>query len=510
MIKKRYKGFWCRVFGIKGSESFGVAGNNECLVVSMREAFPASIKYCSPGRNGFSRKIKSNLFYNCLLALAGCVIIWSVSTGCRNVATSETNITYTCPMPEDSVFSDKPGRCPKCGMDLVPVSELSPTDKGTESAFAPAGYACPMHPQIHSDEPGVCPVCGMDLERVKTGDEPLSLSLEMLLKPANQAVVANVPMVHLATREEDLEVEVFGNIEYNSNYNQRISSKISGRITKMFVKYRYQPIEAGQPLMEVYSQELAAAQNNYLFLLKNDPSNQTLIQSARQRLLLSGMSEKEVNEISRTGKAKYAITIFSSTKGVVDEKRSGTIPYRAEVAPLELKEGMYVQKGEPLFYIFNPAHARVVLQIYSQHQELVKPGNKVRIQPEANPAADFRATISEIVPYFQPESRTLTARIPFDNSVKKLPVGSTVKAIVFTGFKNAQWLPEEAVTSLGLDKVVFVREKEGFVARKIKTGLVSRHLIQILEGLKPNEAVAADAGYLIDSESFIMTKNGSK
>lgn len=434
-------------------------------------------------------------------------------TNDKSTAT-ETGITYTCPMPEDSVFSDKPGRCPKCGMDLVPLSEVSHDhhDDAAE-AFAPSGYTCPMHPQVHSDKPGTCPICGMDLERVKTDDEPLSLSLEMLLKPANQAVVANVPMVHMAQREEDLELDVLGTVEYDPNYSKNVSAKVTGRITKMFVKYRYQKINAGQPLMEVYSQDLVAAQNNYLFLLKNDSTNQSLIASAKERLLLQGMTVSQINNIANTGKVQHAVTIYSPESGIIDETESvmpGENRLNATTGPLTLKEGMYIEKGRPLFRFLNPARARIVLQIYPQHQEMLKSGDKVRIQPEANKDADFRATISEIVPFYQGQSRTLIARIPFDNNQKNLPAGSTVKAIVFTGYKNANWLPEEAVTSLGLDKVVFVREQDGFIARRVKTGIVSKHLIQIMDGLQPNEAVAANAGFLVDSESFIMTKNGNK
>src|SRR5690606_15092233 len=131
-----------------------------------------------------------------------------------------------------------------------------------------------------------------------------------------------------------------------------------------------------------------------------------------------------------------------------------------------------------LLTIRNPSKARIVLQIFPQHQEMLKRGDTVILQPESISGAGFTATIHEMVPYYQPQSKTLIARIPVDNSAQKLQIGSTVRATVFTGYKNADWLPEEAVVSLGLDKVVFVREQDGFLARKVKTGIVSKHLVQ--------------------------------
>ena len=136
---------------------------------------------------------------------------------------------------------------------------------------------------------------------------------------------------------------------------------------------------------------------------------------------------------------------------------------------------------------------------------MVKVGDKVRITPEVAPQKDFRAALSYIEPFYRDGSKTLSARIYFDNSALKIPVGSQVKATVFAGNRNASWLPEEAVLSLGLDKVVFVRTGESFAARKIGTGIINKHLIQVLSGLQKNEAVAANAQYLVDSESFIKT-----
>lgn len=137
---------------------------------------------------------------------------------CNN-GNDKAAVMYTCPMPQDSVFSDKPGKCPKCGMDLVLMENhlMHSGNETSDSSMAMTkGYTCPMHPKVQSDTAGTCPVCGMQLEKVKSPNEPNAVSLNTLLKPSNQQVIANVPMVHMMAREEDIEMESYGFITYDT------------------------------------------------------------------------------------------------------------------------------------------------------------------------------------------------------------------------------------------------------------------------------------------------------
>jgi len=171
-----------------------------------------------------------------------------------------------------------------------------------------------------------------------------------------------------------------------------------------------------------------------------------------------------------------------------------------------LKEGMYLQKGQAVFTVFDPSKAWVVLNIYGDNQGLMKQGNIVRVAPETAPGKDFRAKIDFIEPFYRKDSKTLTARVYFDNSKLDIPIGSQVTATIFGNTKDAYWLPKEAVLSLGLDKVVFQRVNDGFRAHKVTTGITHQEHIQIVGGLNPTDSVAANAQFLIDSESFIKLK----
>ncbi len=451
---------------------------------------------------------------NFILKMA-CCLLPIVFSGCKTNQSPE--YTYTCPMPEDSVFTNKPGSCPKCGMDLVLMDDHTMQDHmnmddSTQSDVK--SFTCPMHPQVQSDTAGNCPICGMLLEKVKSGKDPNAVSLNTLLKPSNQQVIANIPMVHMVDREEDIEMESYGIITYDTRYMGVISSNFSGRIEKLYVKYRYQKISKGQRIMDIYSPELMTAQENLLFLLKNDPENTILINASKQKLILLGLSNQQVNEVIKSGKVNYSVAVYSNYSGHVHESNGSAMNSNQQVgmstsaittAELSVKEGMYVQKGQNIFSVYNPNKAWAVLNIFTGQSAMVKVGNKVRITPETDPSKDFRASVSFIEPFYREGSKTLTARVYFDNAVSKIPIGSQVKATIFAGERSANWLPEEAVLSLGLDNVVFVRNGESFLARKIETGINNKHLVQVLSGLEKIEAVAANAQYLIDSESFIKT-----
>jgi Cu(I)/Ag(I) efflux system membrane fusion protein len=137
---------------------------------------------------------------------------------------------------------------------------------------------------------------------------------------------------------------------------------------------------------------------------------------------------------------------------------------------------------------------------------MVKTGQRVRVVPETAPDKDFRATISFVEPFYRTGSKSVTARVYFDNSMLKLPIGSQVRATVFGDYSEGQWLPREAVLSLGLEKVVFERTEGGFIPRKIKTGREHKQWVEVRSGLMATDSVATNAQYLMDSESFIKIK----
>jgi Cu(I)/Ag(I) efflux system membrane fusion protein len=341
------------------------------------------------------------------------------------------------------------------------------------------------------------------------------ITLDALLKPSNEFVISSIPVTAIQKREEQIEIEALGKIAYDTREAGSISSRVAGRIEKLYVRYRYQKINKGQHILDMYSPELMTAQQNLLFLLKNDSTNASFIQAAKEKLLLLGMSNQQLQQVIQTGKPSLTIAVYSNYSGHIHEANgsnmnisSGTMNDISLITEeLSLKEGMYLQKGQSIFTVYNPGRAWVVLNIYGENQGIVKNGNAVIITPETFPGKRFNASINFIEPFYQKESKTLTARVYFNNSGLKIPIGSQVKAIIIGNSKDAYWLPKEAVVSLGLEKVVFLKTDAGFKAHKINTGITHKNHIQVLSGIHETESVAINAQYLMDSESFIKIKN---
>jgi len=381
----------------------------------------------------------------------------------------------------------------------------------------PDVYTCSMHPEIIRDKPGKCPICGMELvKKVPGGKKTTDITLEALLKPTNEFVISGVPVTAIQKKEEELEIEALGNIAYDTREEGSISSRVAGRIEKLYVRYRYQKITKGQHILDLYSPELMTAEQNLLFLLSSDPTNTSFIQAAKEKLLLLGVSNQQLQQIIVSGKPSLTIAVYSNYSGHIHEAGNagnmktepGTMKDISIITEeLSIKEGMYLQKGQAIFTVYNPEHAWAVLNIYGESQGLVKTGYKVRITPETAPDKDFRAKIGFIEPFYNKESKTLTARVYFNNSVLKIPIGSQVRATIFGNTKEAFWLPKEAVVSLGLDKIVFQKTGGGFKAQKINTGITHKNNIQVLSGISETDSVAVNAQYLMDSESFIKVKN---
>lgn len=345
------------------------------------------------------------------------------------------------------------------------------------------------------------------------------VSLNTLLQPTNSFAISTIPATTLIKRKESIEINTLGYTTYNTSATGMISARISGRIEKLYVKYRYQLVKKGQKIMDIYSPELLTAQQNLLFLLKNDPANTSFIHAVKEKLLLMGFPAEQLNQVIKTEKPLLKVSVFSHYTGHIHEAGNNNMNISSPKTTamneassitsqeISIKEGMYLQKGQTIFTVNDPSKTWALLSIYPSDQALISIGNKVKIIPEGRPENAFLTSINFIEPFFRPGSKTLTARVNIDNSVLQLPIGSQLKAVIFSAPLTADWLPREAVLSLGLEKVVLIKKADGYKTQKITTGITLKDWTQVTGGISQSDSVATNAQFLMDSESFIKIQN---
>jgi Cu(I)/Ag(I) efflux system membrane fusion protein len=402
-------------------------------------------------------------------------------------------------------------------------------------------YTCPMHPQIIRSQKGQCPICGMDLVPMSSmsAQPGIDSSLASIIKPVDQQVIANISTIIPESGMRIFSEEVQGTITYDTRNQTSIASRVSGRIERLMIKYNYQPVKAGQLIMEIYSPDLVAAQRELLFIYHND-KNDPMLQKAKQRLSLLGMTEGQIQQIIRSDKPSYRVGVFSNASGYILEKSAATIqrqpirsvqpggsgmdeiglgnptsgmsspasPTAVANAPVLIREGQYVNAGESLFTIYKENSLVAEFAFPPELASEVKPGVKLVYRLSSDPENIFTGTIGLIQPTISSGQNFTLARVYIPNR-SNFSFGSLLTANIPIVKKNGWWIPQQAVLRLGNRSVIFKKTMNGFTPEEIKTGFSTKGTVQVLTDISDWE-IASNASYLVDSESFIKTGTGGE
>ena len=396
-------------------------------------------------------------------------------------------------------------------------------------------YTCPMHPTVVSDRPSTCPVCGMDLVRKARPGEEVKITddLERLIKSPNEIVVADIKTLKGEYKAIPVSIDAQGVVTYDTRNIFTISSRVSGRLEKVYLKYAFQSVTKGEKIAEIYSPKLLTAQRELLFLLQNDAENKTLIDAAKNKLELLGMTTTQINNLITRKESTQTFSIYSPYSGyLITEQGAPTTSVSmssaanttsdgmsggmgsspslanpgtsssAEPGNSIIREGNYVTAGQPLFSVVNTNALRIELDVPASLAASIERGDKLFLD-YGNESSE-EATIDFVQPYFNEGQDFVKLRV-ITNETKTLRIGQLVTAKIQLPTNESLWVPREAVLDLGTDKVVFVKDRRILKPKKVVTGISSQGMIQITSGLASADEIAANAQYLIDSESFIKT-----
>lgn len=344
-----------------------------------------------------------------------------------------------------------------------------------------------------------------------TSADRADTSLDAALRSPNAFVVADVETVTMQQKELPMDLEASGEIAYDPRSIRTVSARAAGWIDKLYLKYRYQPVRQGQPLMDLYSRELVTEQENYLLLTRQEPEDPAMITAAEKRLALLGLTEDQVAGLRSTGTAKRSLTYFSPAAGHLHEND------RTEMAPvgsapmsgtsgadLSLREGAYVEKGQTLFTIYDTGTVLALLNVHPDDgQERIVVGQQVSVYINGDTGRVIDGHVDLVEPVYREGASFMALRVYLPNTGDSLYIGSRITALIHAAPRSVWTVPASAVVSTGLRQYVFVKGSGGYRAHMVSTGTHWGDRIEVRSGIGPHETVAGNAQLLIDSESFL-------
>ncbi|MGF1582047.1 MAG: efflux RND transporter periplasmic adaptor subunit [Gemmataceae bacterium] len=417
-------------------------------------------------------------------------------------------------------------------------------------------YTCPMHPQIRQPNLGRCPICGMELVPATTTSQkkdPFAVSIE----PAARRV-AGIRTTPVIWQTLNKQLQTIGEIRYDESRLASISSYVDGRIEDVLADYTGVKVAKKDHLVVLYTPELYSAQVEYLTALDavNDvgpgagkfvlQTQRRLARNARRKLVEMGMTEPQVRRLEKTKKPESRLTIYSPIGGTVIEKKAA--------------EGDYVKTGQVLYKIANLSIVWLMLEMFPEDAALIRHAQKVQATVQSLPEKVFTGRVAFIDPVVNPKTRTVSVRVEMPNSNGLLKPGDYANATilvpvaptgkVYDAELAGKWispmhpqiirekpgkcpicnmalvpatrfgyskepmpppqglvLPRRAILHAGKYSVVYVETQPGrFEIRPVILGPVLNGSVVVKKGVEEGEEVAVDGNFLIDSQMQLAGK----
>ena len=419
-------------------------------------------------------------------------------------------------------------------------------------------WTCSMHPQIRQPKPGKCPICFMDLipvtsDEADVGERQISFT-EAAIK------LMEVQTTAVERKFVEAEVRMVGKVDYDETRIKNITAWVPGRIDRLYVDFTGITVKKGDHLVYLYSPELLEDQRALLAALNasknikadNSEFAESLkvgnIEAVEKRLKLRGLTDEQIKQIEKTGEPVTHITIYSPIGGVVIHKNA--------------TEGIYVDTGTPIYRVADLSQLWVKLDAYESDLPWIRYGQKVEFTTEAHPGEVFEGRISFIDPVLNEKTRTVKLRVNVDNADGKLKPDMFVRAVVRSEVAGGgrimapemagKWIcpmhpavvkaepgncdicgmdlvtteslgyevdipnepplviPESAPLITGTRAVVYVRlpdrEKPTFEGREVILGSRAGDFYLVKKGLAEGELVVTNGNFKIDSALQIQAK----
>ncbi len=371
-------------------------------------------------------------------------------------------------------------------------------NKKTTIANKDEYYTCSMHPQIMEDKPGNCPICHMELivvKRTNTAADEIMLNDE-------QIRLGNIQTDTIRNGMIGDKVILTATLNTDESKISSINARIMGRIDRLYFKNIGDYVSNGSHLYDLYSEELNNGKQEYIAAFEKQQTLDNsiidfgrLVQSAKTKLLLWGLSEAQVNELAKSKKASPLTSFYSNESGYITE--------------LPVMEGQYVSEGSTIVKLADLSSLWAEAQVYTSQLSAIDLKGIAIVQFPDIPGREWKGKIEFANPEIVSDSRLNLVRVTIPNPNGLLKPGMPAYVSIKSKELNTLTLPSDAVLRDGKMNIVWVQSgKNSYKIKMVQTGLESGDRLEIKSGLQNGDVVVIRGAYLLNSE-FIFKKGGN-
>ena len=302
-------------------------------------------------------------------------------------------------------------------------------------------------------------------------------------------------------------VRTVGQVAYDDTRMYHVHTKVQGWIEHVFAGASGDVVKRGEPLLEIYSPGLLATQDEYLVALDNRArlanatlegvreNAESLVESARRRLVLQDLTDGQIEELVRTRQAQKTVVLYSPLAGTITARN--------------VSHGERIESETSLLDIADLSRVWVLASVYEYDLPFVREGEQAEVTLSYLPGRVYRGRVSLVSPLVDAATRTIQVRIELDNQDASLKPGMFAEVRLAADLGRRLTVPKDAVLRTGERNLVFVNSSDGlFEPREVTVGLELSDRYEIVSGLGKDERVLSAAGFFVDSESRLKAALG--
>lgn len=372
------------------------------------------------------------------------------------------------------------------------------THQHDESAVSET-WTCSMHPQIQQDGPGKCPLCGMDLIPIDNSMEGEDTLPDEVPMSASAMKLAEIQTYIVKKETPEKEIRLLGKVKADERLIFSQAVHFPGRIEKLFVNFTGEKVRKGQKLASVYSSELVTAQKELFEVLKDESTNPILVEAARNKLKQWKLTNDQISDLEKSGEVQTDVDILSDYSGYVSMRM--------------VSEGDHFKEGQILFEITDLSKVWVLFEAYENDLSWIKLRDKLDIEFKSIPGVSFDGKVTFIDPFIDPKTRVAYVRVELPNRKGQLKPGMFANGVIASKLpisENVILVPKSAALWTGKRAVIYVklpnRIHNSFIYREVVLGEDVGDFYIVKEGLEEGEEIASNGVFKIDASAQLAGK----